>query len=204
VSEGAAPAAAVGTAGLVSDRLRTASEIFAAAAGSGLPALAAQAAERITAALRAGGKVLFFGNGGSAADAAHLATELVGRFYLDRAPLAALSLADPTTSLTALGNDYGFADVFARQVAALGRPGDVAVGLSTSGSSANVVAALRTARERRLGTVALTGAAGGAVAEHADICLAVPTTDTPRVQELCMHLGHTICELVERAMTGGP
>jgi D-sedoheptulose 7-phosphate isomerase len=146
------------------------------------------------------GKVLFFGNGGSSMDAGHLAAELAGRFYRDRPGLAALSLADGTAAMTAIANDYAYQDVFARQVRALGRPGDMAVGLTTSGNSSNVVNALIAAQEAGLFTVALTGGSGGKVATLADICVRVPTDDTPRVQEACMHLGHTICEIVEREM----
>jgi D-sedoheptulose 7-phosphate isomerase len=151
-------------------------------------------------ALRENGKVLFFGNGGSSMDAGHLAAELAGRFYRDRPGLAALSLADGTAAMTAIANDYAYQDVFARQVRALGRPGDMAVGLTTSGNSSNVINALIAAREAGLYTVALTGGSGGKVAALADICIRVPTDDTPRVQEACMHLGHTICEIVEREM----
>ena len=161
---------------------------------------AASAASAMVAALRAGGKVLFFGNGGSSMDAGHLAAELAGRFYCDRPGLAAVSLADGTASMTAIANDYAYAEVFARQVRALGRPGDVAVGLTTSGNSENVVSALTAAREARLTTVVLTGSSGGKAAAAADICIRVPTEDTPRVQEACLHLGHTICEIVEREM----
>jgi D-sedoheptulose 7-phosphate isomerase len=160
---------------------------------------AALVADRIVAALAAGGKVLFFGNGGSAMDAGHLAAELVGRFYYDRQSLPALSLADNTAALTAIANDYDYGEVFARQVHGLGRPGDVLIGLTTSGDSANVVRALAKGRELGMVTVALTGAKGGRVAEVVDICIQVPTTDTPRVQEFSLHLGHTICELVEAA-----
>jgi D-sedoheptulose 7-phosphate isomerase len=151
-------------------------------------------------ALRENGKVLFFGNGGSSMDAGHLAAELAGRFYRDRPGLAALSLADGTAAMTAIANDYAYQDVFARQVRALGRPGDMAVGLTTSGNSSNVVNALIAAREAGLYTVALTGGSGGKVAALTDICIRVPADDTPRVQEACMHLGHTICEIVEREM----
>jgi len=160
----------------------------------------AAVATAMAGALRAGGKVLFFGNGGSATDAGHLAGELAGRFYYDRPGLAGLSLTDGIASLTAIANDYSYEDVFARQVRALGRRGDVAVGLTTSGNSRNVVNALTAAREVGLFTVALTGRSGGMVASAADICIRVPTDDTPRVQEACLHLGHTICEIVEREM----
>jgi len=154
--------------------------------------------------LRAGGKILFFGNGGSSMDAGHLAAELAGRFYYDRPGLAAVSLADGTASVTAIANDYSYEDVFARQVRALGRPEDVAVGLTTSGNSGNVVNALIAARDAGLVGVALTGRTGGKAAAAADICIRVPTEDTPRVQEACLHLGHTICEIVEREMFPPP
>lgn len=157
-------------------------------------------ADRIVESLLAGGKVIFFGNGGSSMDAGHLAAELLGRFYLDRPSLPAVSLPDSTAAMTAIGNDFEYAEVFARQLRGLGRAGDVAVGLSTSGNSANVVRALEAAREVGMYSVVLTGAAGGKVAGLADVAIAVPTDDTPRVQESCMHLGHTICELVERAL----
>jgi D-sedoheptulose 7-phosphate isomerase len=166
-------------------------------------AATADAAGRIVDSLRAGGKVMFFGNGGSASDAGHLAAELLGRFARERRALAAACLSDHTAAMTAIGNDYGYDEVFARQVAGLGRPGDVAVGLSTSGSSANVVRGLETARELGLVTVALTGAGGGKLAAVADVCVRVPSEDTPRVQELCMVLGHTLCEIVERELTDG-
>jgi D-sedoheptulose 7-phosphate isomerase len=167
-------------------------------------AAAADAAARIAASLRAGGKVMFFGNGGSASDASHLAAELLGRFALERRSLAAACLSDHTAAMAAIGNDYAYDDVFARQLAGLGRPGDVAVGLSTSGTSANVVRALETAREMGLVTIALTGAGGGKVAAVVDVCVRVPSEDTPRVQELCMLLGHTLCELVERELAQPP
>lgn len=163
-------------------------------------AQAATVAERIVDSLHAGGKVVFFGNGGSAMDAGHLAAELLGRFYRDRPALHALALPDATAAVTAIGNDYAFEEVFARQLRGLARPGDVAVGLTTSGNSANVVAALRAAREIGMFAVALTGARGGRAAEAADLCLRVPSDDTPRVQELCLHLGHSICEIVEARM----
>lgn len=151
----------------------------------------------IVAALQAGKKVLFFGNGGSSMDAGHLAAELLGRYYLDRPALPAIALSDATAAMTAIGNDYGYADVFSRQITGLGVVGDVAVALSTSGNSENVVKAIRTANELGMATVAFTGKAGGTVAGLARHVLRVPTDDTPRVQECQMLLGHTICELVE-------
>jgi D-sedoheptulose 7-phosphate isomerase len=161
---------------------------------------AADIADRMVTALRAGSKVIFFGNGGSSMDAGHLAAELLGRFYYDRPSLASVSLADSTAAMTAIGNDYSYDEVFARQVRGLGSSGDVLVGLTTSGNSRNVVEALRAGRELGMVTVALTGAKGGAVADVADVCVQVPTTDTPRVQEACMHLGHSVCEIVEATM----
>jgi D-sedoheptulose 7-phosphate isomerase len=146
---------------------------------------------------RQGGKVILFGNGGSAADAQPVAGELTGRYLLERAPLAAVALADNTASLSAIGNDYGFAEVFARQVRAFGRPGDLALGLSTSGGSANVLAGLRTARELGLVTAAVTGASGGSLPELCDHCIRVPSDETPHVQEGTMLVLHTVCELVE-------
>ena len=166
--------------------------------------LTAEAAGRVVDCLAAGGKVLFFGNGGSASDAGHLAAELLGRFFVDRRPLAAVALAETTAAMTAIGNDYGYLEVFARQVRALGRPGDVAIGLSTSGTSGNVVHGLATAGELGLVTVAFTGASGGKLLDVADLCIRVPSEDTPRVQELCMLLGHTLCEIVERELVAVP
>jgi D-sedoheptulose 7-phosphate isomerase len=161
---------------------------------------AAEIARLIIRCLQAGGKVIFFGNGGSAQDAGHLAAELTGRFAFDRPGLPALSLADATAAVTAIGNDYGYDEVFARQVLAVGQPGDVAIGLSTSGNSSNVVRALDAAKSAGLTTVALTGVTGGKAAAIGDISVAVPTQDTARAQEACLHLGHTICEMVEAAL----
>jgi D-sedoheptulose 7-phosphate isomerase len=150
--------------------------------------------------LRAGGKVIFFGNGGSAQDAGHLAAELMGRFAFDRPGLAALSLPDATAAMTAIGNDYSYDEVFARQVLAAGQFGDVVIGLTTSGNSVNVVDALDVARRAGMVTVALTGANGGKAAAVAQISVRVPTDNTARAQEACLHLGHTICEMVEAAL----
>jgi D-sedoheptulose 7-phosphate isomerase len=161
----------------------------------------AESIERVAAMIagryRAGATLLLFGNGGSAADAQHIATELTGRYLLDRAPLAALALADNTAALTAIGNDFGFDEVFARQVRAFGREGDVAVGLSTSGGSANVLAGLTTARESGLATVGITGPHGDAMAALCDHCIRIPAEQTPQIQEGTMLVLHTICELVE-------
>jgi len=148
-------------------------------------------------ALRGGNKLLFFGNGGSAADAQHLAAELVNRFQIERPPLAALALTTDTSILTAVANDYDFLQVFAKQVRALGRPGDLALGLSTSGNSPNVVAGFQAARELGLATLALSGREGGPVAEAAEFALIVPSQDTPRIQEVHITIGHVLCDLVD-------
>lgn len=154
----------------------------------------------IAEALRGEGKVLIFGNGGSAADAQHMAAELVGRFERERRAFAAIALTTDTSVLTSVGNDYGFDRVFARQVEALGRRGDVAFGISTSGRSANVVTALGAARERGLRTIALTGRDGGDVGAAAEIHINVPDASTARVQEVHRTLIHVICELVENSV----
>ncbi|OBH77478.1 phosphoheptose isomerase [Mycobacterium scrofulaceum] len=161
-------------------------------------------ARLIISSLRSGGKVIFFGNGGSAQDAGHLAAELMGRFAFDRPGLAAISLPDSTAAMTAIGNDYSYDEVFARQVLAAGRAGDVVVGLTTSGNSPNVVRALEAAAGAGMTTVALTGARGGKVADVAALCIRVPSDNTGRVQEACLHLGHSICEMVEAALFPRP
>lgn len=163
-----------------------------------------EVARAIIDSLRAGGKAIFFGNGGSAQDAGHLAAELMGRFAFDRPGLAAISLPDATAAITAISNDYSYDEVFARQVLATGRPGDVVIGLTTSGNSPNVVRALEVAGQAGMTTVTLTGALGGKVADVAKICIRVPSDDTARVQEACLHLGHSICEMVEAALFPGP
>ncbi len=174
-----------------------------AAAGEALAGDIARGAEMLVDCLRRGGGVYVFGNGGSAADAQHIACELVGRFLTERRALKVQALTTDTSILTAVGNDYDFDRVFVRQLEACGAAGDVAVGLSTSGDSANVVAALARARELGLKTVALTGAGGGRCAEHADVLLAVDETLTPRVQEAHAIIYHVLCELVEEAFAAG-
>lgn len=160
----------------------------------------AQAAGVMVEALRPGGKMLLFGNGGSAADATHLAAELVGRYMIDRPPLPAFSLTDNGSSVTAIANDFDYDDVFARQVLAFGAAGDVAIGLSTSGASESVLRGLRAAHGLGMRTVAMTGANGGQMAEVAELCLRMPATSTARIQESYMLLGHTLCEIVEREL----
>jgi len=159
----------------------------------------AAAAEVIVAALKSGGKLLLFGNGGSAADAQHVASELVGRFEHDRAPLAAIALTTDTSVLTSIGNDDSYERVFARQVEAIGRAGDVAFGISTSGLSPNVISALESAKARGMKTVGMTGRDGGHVGRVSDIHLNVPAESTARVQEVHRTLLHAICEIVENA-----
>jgi D-sedoheptulose 7-phosphate isomerase len=158
----------------------------------------------IVAAFQQKNKVLLFGNGGSAADAQHIAADFVGRFAFNRAALAAIALGVNGSSLTAIGNDYGFEQVFARQVEALGRAGDVAMGISTSGNSANVLQGLATAKKNGLVTVALTGKAGGKLKgfESVDNCICAPADETPRIQECHILIGHVICEIVEQELFG--
>jgi D-sedoheptulose 7-phosphate isomerase len=158
----------------------------------------AKASEILIDALRKGNKALLFGNGGSAADAQHIAAELVGRFAFDRPALPALALSVNTSCVTAIGNDYGFEQVFSRQLEALARPGDVAIGISTSGNSANVLHALTTAKKMGLHTVALTGRTGARLRSIVDHCICAPSADTPRIQECHNLIGHIISELVER------
>ncbi len=164
-------------------------------AGQGEAVVAA--ARMLAAALKAGAKVLLFGNGGSAADAQHLAAEFVNRFQVERPPLAALALTTDTSVLTSIANDYDFAELFAKQVRALGRPGDVAVGISTSGGSENVVRGLKEARNLGLRTLALSGRDGGPVAAAAQAALIVPSGNTPRIQEVHITIGHVLCDLVD-------
>jgi len=163
-------------------------------------AICAEVAEKIIQAYRQGNKVLLFGNGGSAADAQHIAAELVGRFYLERSALPAQALTVDTSSLTAIGNDYDYDLVFVRQIEAFGRPGDVAIGISTSGNSRNVIQALRAAKRRGMLTVGMTGESGGQLKPEVDYCICVPSRETPRIQESHILIGHILCELVEQAL----
>ncbi|MBK8175114.1 MAG: D-sedoheptulose 7-phosphate isomerase [Rhodospirillales bacterium] len=150
-----------------------------------------------SAAIRQGGKILFFGNGGSAGDAQHLATELTIRYSQDRAAIPAIALTTDTSALTACGNDFGFERIFARQIEALGKSGDVAVGISTSGRSKNVCRGLRAARALGLKTITLTGGDGGHVVEISDVCLIVPSAVTARIQEMHIMLGQMLCGALE-------
>ena len=159
-----------------------------------------EAVELLAASLAGGHKLLAFGNGGSSADAQHLCAELVGRFVRERPALPAIALTTNQALITAWSNDHQFEDVFARQIEALGHPGDVALGISTSGNSANVVNALRRARELGLKTLGLTGAGGGRAAEHCDVVMAVPLTETPRIQEVHLVTYHAICAALEEQL----
>ena len=166
------------------------------------PAVEAAAA-RINAALGAGGKVLIAGNGGSAADAQHFAAELVGRFQCNRKALACVALTTDTSNLTAIGNDYGFSDVFSRQVEALARPGDVFVGISTSGNSGNIVAAVNEARAQGIASIALLGRDGGKLEALADMAVTVPHDVTARIQEAHIFILHHWADVLERAVAQG-
>lgn len=182
---------------LVRRRLAEGSALVESMLGEACVAEIAAVAELTAEAMRKGSKVILFGNGGSAADAVHVAAEFVGRYLVDRPPLPAIALAANLSAVTAIGNDYGYDEVFARQVRALGVAGDVAIGLTTSGRSANVVEGLVAASETRLTTVAMTGADPGPVGESAEHRIAIPSSDTPRVQEGHMLAAHIVCEWVE-------
>jgi phosphoheptose isomerase len=176
--------------------LREHIEMMEALTRDSLPAITRGAAMIITA-LHGGGKILLCGNGGSAADAQHIAAELVGRFERARRPYPALALTTDTSALTAIGNDFGFDDIFARQVEALAAPGDVLVALSASGTSTNVLAAAKEARGRDARVIALTGAGGQRLAACCDLAIMVPSTRTARIQEAHITIGHIWCELVD-------
>ena len=191
-----------GRRALVVDTLRSAARVHEALAdGPGATAIA-QAGELLLRVLAGGGQVLVFGNGGSAADAQHFAAELVGRFVRTRRGWPAVALTTDTSVLTAVANDFGFESVFARQVEALGRPDDLAVGLTTSGASPNVVRALEAAKARGLRTIALTGNDGGAAGRIAEVHVNVPETVTARVQEAHMTVLHLFCAFVDREVEG--
>jgi D-sedoheptulose 7-phosphate isomerase len=188
----------------IGDQIRETGRVLAAMlADSALIATIEGTALACVACLQAGGKILLAGNGGSAADAQHIAAELVGRFAMERPSLAAIALTTDTSVLTSIGNDHGFEQIFARQVQAHGRRGDVFIAYSTSGSSPNILLALDEARRRGLICVGLTGNRDGPMGAYCDYCLAVPAGDTPRIQEAHLVLGHLLCGLVETAVFGG-
>jgi len=171
-------------------------------ADQGLLARIGQAALVMIEAYRQGKKTLIAGNGGSAADAQHLAGELVSKFYFDRPGLPAVALTTDTSILTAIGNDYGFERLFERQVQAQGNAGDVFLGISTSGNSENLLRALKCCREKGIYTIGLTGSGGGKMKEWCDLCLEVPSSQTPRIQEAHILIGHILCCIVEEKLFG--
>lgn len=161
-----------------------------------------RAVEEMVTCFRSGGRVYFCGNGGSAADAQHLAAEFSGRFYFDRPVLPADALHCNTSYLTAVGNDYGYDRIFARLISGLGRKGDILVGISTSGNSKNILEAFEVCRQKGVKTIAMTGATGGKMKDLSDLLINIPSTDTPRIQEAHITVGHIICELVEQEIFG--
>ena len=179
--------------------LRDASALHAKLAAGALEPIA-RAAAAMTTALQAGHKIIWFGNGGSATQSQHMAAEFVGRFCKDRKSYPSISLTENMGSVTAIANDYAYDQIFARQLEGLGMRGDVAIGLSTSGTSKNVLAGLRTARELGLVTVGMTGASSTAMQPLVDVCISVPSTTTARVQEAHLTIGHILCALVEDAL----
>lgn len=160
----------------------------------------AQAAELMISSLKSDGKILFCGNGGSAADAQHLSCELSGRFYLDRPALYAEALHVNTSALTAIGNDFDFSEIYARQLEGMGKKGDVLFALSTSGNSENIIKAIKQGKKLGMVIIGFTGASGGAMKDLIDVLINIPSTDTPRIQESHIMLGHAICEIVEAKM----
>ncbi len=158
------------------------------------------AANRIIDAYRSGGKVLLCGNGGSAADAQHLAAELSGRYYFDRPPLYAEALQVNTSYITAVANDYSYDEIFARYIEGAGRKGDILIGITTSGNSANIVKAVEAAKAKGMHTIGMTGNTGGKLKKSVDILINVPSDDTPRIQEAHIMIGHIICEIVEKTL----
>jgi D-sedoheptulose 7-phosphate isomerase len=159
-----------------------------------------EAASLIAMCFRSGGKLLLFGNGGSAADAQHLAAEFVGRFVRERGGLAAVALTTDSSILTAVGNDYGFDQIFARQIQALARPGDVVVAISTSGNSPNILEGVRAARKANAKTIGLSGRGGGALATEADLAITIASSNTARIQECHIAVGHLLCELTDEGL----
>lgn len=169
-----------------------------------LPQLTAdvsKAVDMIRASLATGGKLLIAGNGGSAADAQHIAAELTGRFLRERRPIPAIALHANTSALTAIGNDYGYEYVFARELAAHARPGDVLLAISTSGGSKNILRAIEEARQKKVAVIGMTGELGGTMRTACDLCLCVPSKSTARIQEMHITIGHAICELLEEGTT---
>jgi D-sedoheptulose 7-phosphate isomerase len=184
------------------DRIRAIWDEHLKVAGA-LPRLTtdvSSAVDTIYSSLAAGGQLLIAGNGGSAADAQHIAAELTGRFLLERQPLRAIALHGNTSALTAIGNDYGYEHVFARELSAHARPGDVLLAISTSGNSANILRAIEAARQCKITVIGLTGESGGQMRAICDLCLCVPSKSTARIQEMHITIGHAICELLEERL----
>ena len=188
---------------LIDARLQAHADTIAGIRGdAALMAAVSSAVEAITDCFRNGGRVYFCGNGGSAADAQHLAAEFSGRFYFDRPVLPSEALHCNTSYLTAVANDYGYEQVFSRIISGIGQKGDILVGLSTSGNSDNIVRAFEVCRQKGVRTIAMTGATGGRMKDLSDLLINIPSTDTPRIQEAHITVGHIICELVEQAIFG--
>ncbi len=184
---------------IILKRFKESSEVKTRFLKENLPRLL-EAIRLIAQAFESGNKLLLFGNGGSAADAQHIAAEFVNRYVIDRPPLPALALTTDTSIITSVSNDTAFTEVFAKQIKALGKEGDVAVGISTSGNSPNLLKAFETAKEMNIHTIALTGNDGGSLAKVAEISLIVPSTSTPRIQEAHILIGHILCEMVEHQL----
>ncbi len=184
---------------LIQKRFKESAEVKARFLKENLPKLL-ESIKLVSHAFEAGNKLFFFGNGGSAADAQHIAAEFVNRYIMDRPPLPAIALTTDTSILTSVANDMAFIDIFSRQIKALGKEGDVAVGISTSGNSANVIKAFEVAKEMGMKTIAFTGNDGGILAKLADIALIVSSNSTPRIQETHILVGHLLCEMVEHQL----
>ena len=184
---------------IIQKRFKESAEVKSRFLKEGLPGFL-EAIKLVSQAFERGNKLLLFGNGGSAADAQHIAAEFVNRYLIDRPPLPALALTTDTSILTSVSNDMAFQEVFAKQIKALGKEGDVAMGISTSGNSSNVVKALEVAKEMGIKTVGLTGKDGGMIAKIADITLVVSSSSTPRIQETHILIGHILCEMVEHQL----
>jgi D-sedoheptulose 7-phosphate isomerase len=184
---------------LIQKRFKESAEVKARFLKENLPKLL-ETIKLVSHAFEVGNKLFFFGNGGSAADAQHIVAEFINRYIMDRPPLPAIALTTDTAVLTSVSNDMAFVDIFSRQLKALGKEGDVAVGISTSGNSANVIKALEVAKEMGMKTIAFTGNDGGILARLADIALIVSSNSTPRIQETHILVGHLLCEMVEHLL----
>jgi D-sedoheptulose 7-phosphate isomerase len=191
----------VDTGRLVTERIRESAAVKQAMLEDGeLLDLVREVAEVCVDSLKRGGKLLLFGNGGSAADAQHLAAELVGRYLLERSALPAMALNTNCSCVTAIGNDYSYEEIFSRQIEAFGGKDDVAIGISTSGNSRNVIRAVKIAKDKGMATAVMTGKAGGMLKTIADYCVCVPSDETPRIQEAHILIGHVLCEIIEEQL----